>query len=70
MLINISKVLISTGLDEFSASPRLNQYENGIHTPSLSILKQIAKVLDLPVAYFYAEDSGLAEVIKKYHRNH
>jgi transcriptional regulator with XRE-family HTH domain len=59
---------IEAGIDEFSASPRVNQYEKGTHAPAYDMIRRIADVLDLPVAYFYAEDDGLAEVIKKYHR--
>ena len=48
-------------MDEFSASSRMNHYEKGRHTPEYSILKRIAHVLKLPVAYFYAESDELAE---------
>jgi transcriptional regulator with XRE-family HTH domain len=55
---------IAAGMDEFSASSRMNHYELGRHTPDYSTLKRIAKVLRLPVAYFFAESDELAEVIK------
>lgn len=45
---------IASGIDEFVASARMNQYETGKHTPEYSVLATIAKVLDLPAAYFYA----------------
>ena len=54
---------IMMGLDEFIASTRINRYEKGVHTPDYSTLKQIAKVLDVPPAYFYAEDDRLAKHI-------
>ena len=54
---------ISAGIDEFSASPRINQYERGKHTPDFAMLKQLAKALDVPTAYFYADDDWLAEAI-------
>jgi transcriptional regulator with XRE-family HTH domain len=57
---------IAAGIDEFSASPRMNQYETGKHTPDYSILARIAKALNLPIAYFYTEDDILAEIIKLY----
>ncbi|EKD75456.1 MAG: Transcriptional regulator [uncultured bacterium] len=57
---------IAAGMDEFSASARMNHYEKGRHTPDYQTLKRIAKVLKLPVAYFYAESDGLAEIIKSY----
>jgi len=59
---------IEAGIDEFSASPRINQYEKGTHAPSYDMIKRIAEVLDLPVAYFYAEDFALARVIRDFHR--
>lgn len=57
---------IRAGIDEFSASPRMNQYENGTHSPDFMMLKKISDVLGVPTAYFYAEDDGLAEYILKY----
>ncbi|WP_433852572.1 helix-turn-helix domain-containing protein [Stenotrophomonas nitritireducens] len=59
---------IQAGLDEFVASTRVNRYETGVHQPDLQTLQRIAKVFDLPVAYFFAEDDGLAEVILNFHR--
>lgn len=34
-----------------------------MHQPDLQTLSQLAEVLGLPVAYFYAEDDGLARMI-------
>ena len=62
------KLGIAAGMDEFSASARMNHYEKGRHTPDYSILERIAKVLRLPVAYFYAESDELAECIKLFTR--
>lgn len=58
------KLGISAGIDEFSASPRINQYETGKHTPDFSTLKLLATVLGVPTAYFYAEEDELATMIK------
>jgi transcriptional regulator with XRE-family HTH domain len=55
---------IAAGIDEFSASPRINQYETGKHTPDFLTLQKIAKVLSVSTAYFYAEEDILAEIIK------
>jgi transcriptional regulator with XRE-family HTH domain len=52
-----------SGIDESSASARINQYERGKHTPDFSTACNLAKVLDVPTAYFYAEDDALAELI-------
>ena len=57
---------IAAGIDEFSSSPRMNQYETGKHMPDYSVLVRIAKVLNVPPAYFYAEDDMLAEIIRLY----
>lgn len=57
---------IAAGIDEFVASARMNQYETGKHTPEYSVLATIAKVLELPAAYFYANDDVLAEIIGVY----
>ena len=57
------KLGIEAGMDQFSASARMNHYEMGRHTPDYSTLKRIATVLKLPVAYFYAESDELAKLI-------
>lgn len=54
---------IAAGIDEGSASPRINQYERGKHTPDYSMLQKLAAVLEAPTAYFYAEDDSIAELI-------
>lgn len=59
---------ISAGLDPSVASPRINQYERSIHLPDLSTLGQLAAVLDVPLAYFYAKDDDLASTILAFHR--
>lgn len=59
---------ILAGIDEFSASARMNQYERGKHSPNLQLMRKIAKVLGLPVAYFYADDEQLATILAAYGR--
>ena len=54
---------IRAGIDEFSASARINQYERGKHTPDFSMVERLAKVLKAPTPFFYARDDDLAEVI-------
>lgn len=66
--ISQKKLGIEAGMDQFSASARMNHYEMGRHTPDYSILKRVATVLNLPVAYFYAESDEMAELIKIFHR--
>lgn len=57
---------IKIGLDEFVASTRLNRYENGVHQPALPIQQRLAAALELPLAYFYAEDDELARLIAEF----
>lgn len=54
---------ILAGIDEFSASSRVNQYEVGKHHPDLTTVYKLAEVLGVPVAYFYADDDQLAEIV-------
>lgn len=54
---------IAAGLDEFVASPRINRYEQGHSTPDPTTAAQLAKVLGVPRAYFYADDPTLARLI-------
>lgn len=59
---------IEAGLDEFVASTRVNRYETGVHQPDLLTLQRLAAILKLPVAYFYAEDDDLAQLIADFRR--
>lgn len=62
------KLGVASGMDEFSAGSRVNQYEAGKHTPDFLTLKHLADVLFVPTAYFYAEDDHLALAIKTFHK--
>lgn len=57
---------IEARLDEFVASTRVNRYETGVHQPDLQTLQRLAAILKLPVAYFYAEDDELAQLIANF----
>lgn len=59
---------IEAGLDAFVASTRVNRYETGVHQPDLQTIARLAKVLHVPIAYFYAEDDRLAALILGFHR--
>lgn len=61
--ISQKKLGICIGIDESSASGRMNQYEKGKHTPDIGTLKKIADELGVPVSYFYCEDEESAELI-------
>ena len=58
---------IEAGIDAFVASTRINRYELGIHRPDLLTVRKLAKVLDVPVAFFFAdEDDEIAEMLLRY----
>lgn len=59
---------IRAGIDEYCASARINQYERSKHTPDFLTTKNLAKVLGVPTAYFFAEDDKLAELIAAFGR--
>lgn len=57
---------IQAGIDQFVASTRVNRYELGIHQPDFDTAARLAMVLDVPLAYFFAENDRLAELILKF----
>lgn len=54
---------IRAGMDEFSASARVNQYERGKHTPDYQTMERLAEALGVPVSFFYTRDKALADLI-------
>jgi transcriptional regulator with XRE-family HTH domain len=54
---------ISAGINPASASARMAQYERGTHAPALETAAQLARVLGVSTAYFYAEQDDMAEFI-------
>lgn len=64
--ISQKRLGILAGMDEFSASARINQYERDKHVPDFSITCRLARALDIPVVYLYAEDDDLAELLLDY----
>jgi len=63
-----AKLGVLAGINEDSASGRMNQYERGKRSPDLLTLQRIGKVLNLPVAYFYSESDDMAILVKEFHR--
>ena len=61
--ISQTELGVRAGIDEFCASARINQYERGKHAPDFLTVQNLAKVLAVPTAYFYAEEDSLAELI-------
>ncbi|GFS05791.1 transcriptional regulator [Elysia marginata] len=59
---------ILAGIDEFSASARMNHYEKGKHFPDFETLERIAKILEVPVPYFYCNDDQMAELLVRFER--
>jgi transcriptional regulator with XRE-family HTH domain len=57
------KLGVLAGIDEFAASPRINQYERGKHEPDVNTLERVGRVLQVPVAYFFAKDNDLAQLL-------
>lgn len=53
---------IRLGMEQSTASARMNQYEKGKHAPDYQTMQRIAQELGYPVAYFYC-DELLAELI-------
>lgn len=53
----------AAGIDEFSASARMSQYETGKHWPHHDIARNLAKALRVPVEYLYASDDKTAELL-------
>jgi transcriptional regulator with XRE-family HTH domain len=54
---------IQAGLDPFVASTRINRYELGIHKVDYTFAVRLSAVLQVPVAFLYADDSELAHLI-------
>lgn len=59
---------ILAGIDPMSASARLNQYERGKHKPNVVVARQLATVLNVPEAYFYAADDETARLLVLFQR--
>jgi len=62
------KLGVLAGIDEMSSSARMNQYEKGKHEPDFSMVERIARVLNMPTAFFYAESDDEAKLLRRFHR--
>lgn len=62
------KLGIMAGIDEMSASARMNQYERDVHVPNYQMAEKLAEALDIPVEYLYAKDDVTAELLLRLHR--
>jgi len=59
---------VLAGIDEMSASARMNQYERDKHEPDFSMVERIAHALGIPTSFFYAENDDEAELLCWFHR--
>lgn len=62
------KLGVLAGIDEMSASARMNQYERGKHAPDWLTVERLAQVLDVPTVYFYAHEDDGADLILAFYR--
>ena len=63
MGISQEALATSAGIDEFSASARISQYETGKHVPRYEIACKLAEVLKVSVAFLYASDEATAKML-------
>lgn len=54
---------IDAGIEEESASARVNQYEQGRRLPDLGTAIRLADVLNVPVAYLFCTEDDLADLL-------
>lgn len=54
---------VLAGIEEFSASARINQYEKAVHAPNYDTAARLSLVLEVPVSYLFEPDEKLAEII-------
>jgi transcriptional regulator with XRE-family HTH domain len=66
--ISLQDLGVAVGLDPSGVSGRLSRYENGIHQPKLGLQGLLARALQQPLAYFYAENDELAKLISDFGR--
>lgn len=56
------------GVDEFVSSARISRYETGVHEPAILIAQQLAKALDVPLAFLYCKEDQVAKALLHLHR--
>lgn len=54
------------GIDEFTASARISQYETGKHVPRYEIACRLADALKISVAFLYAPDDATAQLLLRW----
>ncbi|MEY3788088.1 MAG: hypothetical protein RIQ94_744 [Pseudomonadota bacterium] len=66
--VSQKKLGILAGIDEFSSSARINQYEKGKHAPDFTMAKRLAAVLKIPTSYLYEADDDIASMLMLYYQ--
>lgn len=51
------------GMEPDVASPRINQYERGVHEPRSATVQKLADALGIPPAFLYTDDDLLAKLL-------
>lgn len=62
------RVALNIGVEEASATSRINHYEQGRHLPDLEMAKRLATELEVPLAYLFCEDDNMAELVLLFER--
>jgi len=57
------KLGILAGIEESNASAIMNQYERGTHLPKFPLVRNIARALNVPTAYFFSDEDEIAELL-------
>lgn len=66
--ISQERLGIEAGIQEESASARMNRYEKGARAPAIEVAERIAAALDVPLSYLYAQDDDEATLLLAYHK--
>lgn len=59
---------VLAGMEPEVASPRVNQYERGVHEPRAETAQKLAEALNIPAAFLYTEDEMLAQLLLRWNR--
>ena len=59
---------LEAGLDEMSASTRMNRYELGKRIPDPKLVERFGEALNVPAAFFYAAEDETAELLIRFHQ--
>lgn len=56
------------GIEEASASSRMNHYEKSRHEPDFSAIERMAAVLKVPESFFFEKDDQIALLLLSIHQ--